>query len=220
MSLRPLAVAAASLALCLSLAAGTAGAKERRSGARRTAAETKVPSGWKTVEADGGFSLAFPGEPRVTDQVFQSQAGPIQAKMYVFEGPGGTSAFMASHNSYPPGVLDPNPDVVLDGARDGAVANVRGTLKSEKKISVDGHPGRELVIEAVTQDASGKPMKMTTFARAYLVNGHLLQALVVMPEGSVELPKVRAFLESFRLTAAPSKPEAKPDEKPAPRRRR
>lgn len=186
MRLRRIAVLAsvAAAALCL---AQPAGAQDKR----RAAPAAAVPKGWRTFNVDdGGFSLAFPGDPKLQETTVDTEAGPIVARMYILEV-SETLAYMCGFNDYPPGVLDPDPESVLDGARNGAVQNVGGRLKQEKKITVDGHPGRELVIET--------PGGMVTYGRAYLVNGRLIQALVVMKSDAVDMRNVRAFLDSFRL---------------------
>src|SRR5882672_10519914 len=82
--------------------------------------------------------------------------------------------------------------VILDGARDGAVANTQGKLLSEQIVEVSGHPGRELKIEA----AGGKA---TIRARLFLAKNRLYQALVVTPADQSYAPGVNRFLESVKL---------------------
>jgi len=82
---------------------------------------------------------------------------------------------------------------VLDGARDGAVANTQGTLLSELIIEVEGNPGREVKISV---DGG----KATSIAKIFLVGDHLYQAIVVTPRDDAYRPGVRRFLDSVRPT--------------------
>jgi len=81
----------------------------------------------------------------------------------------------------------------LDGVRNGAVRNIRGTLIDEKKITLGRHPGREIVVDLPEQKGRLRD-------RLCIAGGRLYQVMVVGREGWVGSPDADRFLDSFRLT--------------------
>src|SRR4029453_10627069 len=97
----------------------------------------------------------------------------------------GTAAFV-----FPPGSV-----VSLEGARDGSVANVSGTLTSSEPITLQGRDGLQF-----TADVHGG--QLTYLERGLVANGRLSQVLaVVTGEATFDDPQIAAFFESFRFTA-------------------
>ncbi|MEP6819383.1 MAG: hypothetical protein ABJA18_07595 [bacterium] len=47
-----------------------------------------------------------------------------------------------------------DPEKYLDGTRDGIVQAIKGTLLSENKLSLDGHPGREITMSITTENGA------------------------------------------------------------------
>ena len=179
------------LVLSLSLAApALAGAPATGSRAVKTSKPAPVPKGWaKTLSADGGYSLVFPGTAEARKLTHED--GTFLANMYVLELDEGNVAFMSSHSDIPKDRMSVAPDTILEDAKQGALANTSGTLESEKRISVDGNAGRELVIST--------PGGMRTYVRIVLAKGRLFQAMAVMPREHGAKKDVRGFLDSFRL---------------------
>ena len=105
---------------------------------------------------------------------------------------GGNVAYMSSYSDLPLERTTAGPDKILSDARDGALSSAQGTLDSEKKIAIDGYPGRELIILT--------PNGMKSYVRVYLVKSRLYQAMGVMPKERTDEKQVRTFLDSFRLT--------------------
>lgn len=150
-----------------------------------------VPAGWKQMVSEtGAYSLVFPGEPAPQD--LTDNQGKFLATMYVLELDGGNVAYMSSYSDLPLERTTAGPDQILSDARDGALKSAQGTLASEKKINLDGFPGRELVILT--------PNGMKSYVRVFLVKSRLYQAMGVMPTDKVDEKQVRTFLDSFRLT--------------------
>jgi len=183
---------AAVLALLSFAAAAPALAKPPAQAAGKPAAKKPavVPEGWKHVVSDkGNYSLVFPGEPAAQD--LTDDAGKYLATMFVLELDNGNVAYMSSFSDLPLERTTAGPDQILSDARDGALKSSKGTLVSEKKITLDGFPGRELQIST--------PNGMTSFVRVYLVKSRLYQSMGVMPKDKIDGKQVRTFLESFRL---------------------
>lgn len=182
------------LLLLLVAAAPGAMAKSPPKDAKPPAVEH--PEGWADWKtAEGGYSLAFPGEPRLLADT--NPGGSAGSRSWVYEqGESGEVAFMTAWTRYPPGALGTlGPAEILDMARDGALKSVNGTLVSETTVDAGGNPGRELVIAAA-------PARRV-YARLYFVGGdRMIQALVVCPEAKLEPKDIRTFLESFRLLVA------------------
>jgi hypothetical protein len=135
-------------------------------------------------------SAQFPGTPQPKTQGMQTKVGTLEARMFMLEVPG---AFYAmAYVDYPKDALAKKaPDELLDGARDGAVGNVKGKLTTETKVSMSGYPGRELRIDA--------PGDLALVARIYLVKERLYQILVVMPKSKESDAEAKKFLDSFKF---------------------
>jgi hypothetical protein len=148
--------------------------------------------GWKEHRSDDcRCSAQFPGTPQAKTQKMQSSIGNLDSKILMLEVPG--SAFYAlAYVDYPKNlVATTKSDELLDGARDGAVSKVKGTLKTESKITQAGFPGRELRIEA--------PGDIVLVARIYMVKERLYQQLVVAPRPRAESADTKKFLDSFKF---------------------
>src|SRR5687768_12388519 len=86
-------------------------------------------------------SAQYPGSPQPKTQSMQTKVGTLEAKMFMLEMP--TAFYAMAYVDYPKDAASKKPpDELLDGARDGAVGNVKGKLASETKISMNGYPGR------------------------------------------------------------------------------
>ena len=147
---------------------------------------------WKEYSSDEGkFKVDFPGNPSLKTQKVNTAVGEIQVNMVLLEVRG--VAYMASFNDYPSEFIkNSNEKDLLDGARDGAVANVQGKLLSEQIIELNNAPGREIRVES----ADGKN---TIVARIYLAGSRLYQVLVVTPKANGFDKNIKKFLDSFKF---------------------
>ncbi len=84
--------------------------------------------------------------------------------------------------------------VLLDGARDGWLAQIQGTLIEERAVSLDNFPGVEGIAEA---SYNGQPMKIKY--RNYLVRNRCYQIIVWIPKDGTFTAEMEAFLQSFAL---------------------
>ncbi len=71
--------------------------------------------------------------------------------------------------------------------------NSGGTLKSEKKIVLDGHPGREMVLELPDSKVHGGG---TYRSRLYLAGRIHYQVTTLSPKSNERPAEMKAFLES------------------------
>jgi hypothetical protein len=132
---------------------------------------------------EGGFSVLMPKKPTTRKQT----AGSIEVHMFLVEYP--TVAYGVLYNDLAGKVTDP--EKALDDGRAGAVKSSRGVLLTEKKISLDGHPGREIRIK--TRD------NIIYTARIYVVGQRFYQTIVTVPEGMDISKPMKRFMDSFKL---------------------
>lgn len=143
----------------------------------------------------GGFSVMSPVPLEESTQSIDSELGPIEIHFYMGEDNG--RAYMVGYSDYPQDFVDQtDPQVLLDGARDGAVGNINGKLVSEIKVLLeDQHPGREIVATAILdQDQEG-----TLKERVFLVGNRLYQIVVIAPSGEMSTQEMDDFIKSFKL---------------------
>jgi hypothetical protein len=149
---------------------------------------------WKSFSSpEGRFTALFPGTPSQQTQQTPTAAGSIATTLYTVTM--ADAYFGVVVGDYPPEVVSKKPDDLLDGARNGAVSQVGGTLLSEDRISSEGFPGREIKITATRGTQT-----MIAWDRMYLVKNRLYQAIVVMSVKNEGSKDVRKFLDSFHFT--------------------
>jgi hypothetical protein len=161
-------------------------------------------AGWIEYSApDGSFSVRLPKEPEIEEQTVPSDAGDIQVVMYLVDS--GDRALLLGHNEFPDAIAEMIAggdqafiQTLLDGGRDGAVANVSGTLRSESQITVDGMPGREFTF-TVNSDASPTGAAIEGTARILVAGNRLYQMLSLANVSETEPELVQAFFETFKL---------------------
>jgi hypothetical protein len=143
---------------------------------------------WKSYSypADG-FRAAFPAEPQMSKRDVPTDKGSFELRAYLVED--GQAALYVGVCDYGSAVSDRTPDQVLQGAKQGAIDNVKAHLLTEKAITLGAYPGVEFEAENDT---------MHFYARIYLVGSTLYQTLIAAPLGG---PYVSAttFLDSFQL---------------------
>lgn len=142
----------------------------------------------------GGFSVMTPAPLEESVQPVETQGSKID--LHLFSGQQDEIAYFVAYCDYAPDLARPdNAEKMLDGARDGAVGNTHGKLTSETAITLAGHPGREVVIEARGEDRPPATIK----GRLFMVQNRLYQVTVVAPRARSGDQAVDDFLQSFKL---------------------
>jgi len=145
---------------------------------------------WKMVQPEnGGFTCEMPGEAKKATQNVFTAAGPINVVTYSLEVPKGT--YMVNATAIPRNAPAATTVQRLDGARDGAVKNVKGKLLSEKQIKLDRYPGRELLIEP--------RQGVYIHQRIFMVEDRLIQAVAVSPSKEAT-EDIARFFNSVKLS--------------------
>jgi hypothetical protein len=144
---------------------------------------------------EGDFVVSFPGQPTSTDTPVPLPDGSkISVTSYTVER--GDGAFIVAVADYPANLVNADPTVVLEGARDGALQNVQATLKTSEAITLNGVPGI-----AFTGNVASNNGVVTT--RIFLDGVRLYQIFAVGDAASSRLTvDTAAFLDSFKLTKA------------------
>ena len=142
---------------------------------------------------EGRFSVLLPGEPEKQIQPVNTAAGMINLVMYTAGSK--KSGFAVAYAEYPQDLIaKSNPTEMLDGARDGAVANVNGRLLRESPLDFHGHPGREVDIEVTKNGQTG-----TVRVRLILVHNCLYQLMVITQSDEVLDNKGPEFFGSLTV---------------------
>jgi hypothetical protein len=154
---------------------------------------------WETV-SEGDMTVQMPGTPQKQTQSVDTPVGPVAFNTWTAQN--GDEAFIVGYNDFPdgPATRNANPEDLLNRARDGALQNVNGKVKSEKPLTMNGHPGKEFSGEG-TASEGGKQQEATFTARVYWVPPRLYQVLYVSPKSSSgPSENGQKFLDSFQLT--------------------
>jgi hypothetical protein len=126
-------------------------------------------------------------EPQLTKNQVPTEAGTFELRAYLATP--GSSALYVGVCDYGAAVSGRDPQVVLTGAKEGAIANVKAHIVSEQKITLGASPGVQFEAENDTMHFS---------ARIYLVGTTLYQALTASPLTDRYADSTR-FLDSFSL---------------------
>jgi hypothetical protein len=116
----------------------------------------------------------------------------------------GDAAYYVSYVDLKPELIKETDQVILDESRDGGVSNSGGKLLSEKKIALDGYPGREI---AIALHAEQHPPTKAR-ARFYLVENRLYTVIFAGTETAADSPKTEAYLASLRLQEPKALPQS------------
>lgn len=148
---------------------------------------------WQSFDAsEGGFRVTMPGKPVKGRDVLTTAAGPLEGVNYVYTTPDQRVAYGIDYVDYPPDVVRRNdPERILEAARDGLVGKLRGRVRDERRVSLEGQPGRAVELAL----ADGRFVR----ARLYLVGPRQYQVVVVTPDERTAAKDAQRFLDSFRL---------------------
>lgn len=143
--------------------------------------------------AEGGFSIMMPGDPKNQTQEVPTAAGNVTTSMFVSEF--ADQAYFVAYADFPEALVGmADPQTLLQGGRDSAMQSMDATIVSEQAITIDGHPGRE-----VLATASIGGVDATVKARFYLVKNRLYQLWVAGAKDKLAEVDMDAFLQSFKL---------------------
>ena len=139
---------------------------------------------------EGGFTVSLPAAPKEKKDKLKLPAGAADVTLFLCEAPGEVT-YVVSVTDYPPADVQGGEEQRLRHARDGAVKNSQGKQFHERKIALDGHPGREVWITT--------PGDGMIHLRLYAVGPRLYQTMAVGPKSQIETKDTAKFMDSFKL---------------------
>lgn len=157
-----------------------------------TTSSTTSSSSWETLSGDE-FSINMPGKPVKAENSVPSAAGPLKLYMYTLNK--GYEGFILGYSEYPDAVFTSSqPETILNGAQQGAINNVHGEVVSQREITVNGNPGREIV--------GVSPAQNTGFtARVILARPRIYMLVYTQYDKSKSISEDgKKFLDSFEIT--------------------
>ena len=130
------------IALLITLLSGSVMAQDPPPPVEREDAST-VQKEFKSTE--GGFTVLFPGTPKLEEQTANTGIGPIKTHLAILET--ASSVYYVSYVDLPAGLETPEEiKQGLDSSRDQAIAGGH-RLINETEVTVAGVGGRELLME-------------------------------------------------------------------------
>jgi hypothetical protein len=159
----------------------------------QSADQSELTGGYVFTAPTGDYVITFPGEPTATPLPIPLPTGQVTADAFIYED-GDDAAYFTSVFDYPEGAIDADPEAVLVGARDGAIANVGGTLVDSEFIERDGVSGVAFSFEVADGATAGDGRALV------FVDGlRLYQSFALGFSGQSD--QFQAFLDTFMFTA-------------------
>ncbi|MEO8762314.1 MAG: hypothetical protein ABI388_12180 [Bacteroidia bacterium] len=156
---------------------------------------------WYLLESKAfGFTIEFPKKPTEQIQTVDSEIGKLTLNLFIYDASAvkteSNLVYLVNCTLYPDSLIDSDDTdklgTVYRQAIDGAVANVKGKLLSEKVITIEGFLAREVRVDFQNGTAI---LKM----RLCLVHNKLF-VLETITETKKELNKsIDRFMNSFKL---------------------
>ena len=148
---------------------------------------------WAEYKPEGvGYSVEMPAEWSVKTEEIPTAIGTLKA--YTASVNAGQRAFMTMYITYPEEGIRGRPvTTILDGARDGAVSNVKGKLRKEERLTISNVPARQIIIDA--------PSNVVVVGRYLMLNNTLVQALVAGLKNIENDADTKRFLGSLKLVS-------------------
>lgn len=159
-----------------------------------------IPGDWIPFTAHG-FTASFPKKPDADSQVVASPLGQLRFTTFMYDASEDSTdenlIYTVITTKYPDSLAKEAQQQALirglfDGAVKGAVNNVKGKLLSQKDISFEGYPGREMKIDF--QDGLAI-IRM----RIYMVNTWMYTLQTITYTGKDENKSIYRFMDSFKL---------------------
>lgn len=158
--------------------------------------------GWTKITGSF-FSVEMPGKPEKKDTQ-QEIPGVGMTKSTYFESRVSDLEFTVGTTEFPRALIEKSiPGKMLEGSRDGSMANIGATLTSDAAVFIDSGapnkkwPGRTFV--------GSHPSGLVVRQAVFLVDTFLLQLVCVGNKGKDSAPDFAKLVGSLKLSA-PSSP--------------
>ena len=153
-----------------------------------------VTKDWYNYTAkDSSYSAKFPGQPEEENQSTNSPLGELKYIQASYLDNANSRIYLMMSIKYPVSPSQYDVEKGLDGVRDGQARGSKYTVTSEKKISFNGFPGREIIL----QGKQGELIKSHIFIDPQ--GPTLYQMMVGADDGNLAFPEAQAFLNSLAI---------------------
>jgi hypothetical protein len=159
----------------------------------------QMPAGWQVVEKqDLGFAVSFPGSHIENIVDLPSDVGVLKMHIMQFDSSADTTSsnyiYMVNYTMYPASLFEGefNPEGFFSGSVSGMVANMNGTVLSNKVIKIGDFEGREVEISL-----PGGTIVAT--ARLVLRENRFYMLMVATQASKKPNTDIDGFFNSFRL---------------------
>jgi hypothetical protein len=147
---------------------------------------------WKQYSyAEDGFSISAPVKPVFSTQNKETPAGTVELHNYAVELGANSGVLISSTDFHQ--TKDVPANVLLQGAKNGAVQALNAKITSEKEITLAGNSGLEFAAQNDTFHMR---------SRMYMVKGRLLTLLAIAPISTPIPAESGRIFDSFRLVSA------------------
>ncbi|WNG50964.1 hypothetical protein F0U60_47675 [Archangium minus] len=155
--------------------------------------EAKPQAELQRISAPEGFNVMFPGNPQPQRGKVAIPGGEVQTAAWTISDPNGV-LYSISTADYPEKVVAANPAAAfLNEGKTGLVNQLKGTIKAEEDITLQGYPGKSFTVSSDAGEVR---------ARNFLV-GPRLYTLIVLYNPSIGAPQADQFLSSLELVNPP-----------------
>jgi len=141
----------------------------------------------KFASKDGAFSVTLPDTPKEKSEDISSSNGSTTLHTFLVERDEGRRFFLVGYSDYQT-KLDVS--ATLENVIKGQLESLKGTITSDKMVTLDGHSGR-----SVTVEAEG----VIFFSTIYIAGNRLYQIMYGMPKGGAMPAEAKEFFDSFRI---------------------
>jgi hypothetical protein len=157
-------------------------------------ATTALAQTWAVyAPAGAGYSIEMPAEWTVTAAEDPTQWGPVKTSTAEAELP--SELFLTMCTIYPAAIMaGQSVTSILDRARDGAVSNAKGKLRSEEMVTVGNLQARQIIVDS--------PGDLVIVVRFFVNENAMIEALAAGHPGIELGPDTKRFLESMKTVSA------------------
>ena len=145
------------------------------------------------ISAEGGFSVLMPEKPNSSTVNVDTPKGPRESHSFSYSDNNLTDYLVAYSKFREAKTREVDYDELFDKIQKGILIADPGTVRSKIALTLDGNPGREVMIE--------HPDGSVKIHRFYFVGDYFYQLSVEVKEFDSRDDKTERFLNSFKLRA-------------------
>jgi hypothetical protein len=141
----------------------------------------------KFTSKEGAFSIKLPGEPKQNSEDISSLNGPTTLHTFVVEDTNDKCFYMVGYSDYQTKLDEASS---LDAVINAQLKGMKGTITSDKKVTLNGHAGRSVTIEGE---------ETVYYSSVYVAGNRLYQVLYGRARAEAVSAAAREFLDSFEI---------------------